>query len=98
MNEEDKKEVKDNTIMDKLYNFFDKIQKVKNSNNKDEVDEFINEELEKKGINERRKRFLRLTSFFDDINFLRNKENQLRQKIKFLSPLCFSSPSILKQN
>ena len=96
MKKESEKEKKERLLMEKLYNFFGKIQKMKNSTD-NEVDEFINEEMEKKGINERRQRFLRLNSFIDDINYLRRYEKIFKSKIKFLSPLCFSSPSMFKK-
>ena len=90
--EETEKEKKERLLMEKLYNFFDKIQKMKKSEDQNEVNEFINEEIEKKGINERRQRFLRLNSFIDDINYLRNLDKLIKPKIKYLSPLCFSYP------
>ena len=95
-NKENENERKEKLLMEKLYSFFNRIQKLKNSND-NEVDEFINEDLEKKGINERRQRFLRLNSFIDDINYMKNYDKFFKSKIKYLSPLCFSSPSIFKK-
>ena len=94
--EENEKDKKERLLMEKLYNFFGKIQKLKNSND-NEVDEFINEDLEKKGFNERRQKFLRINSFIDDINYMKYYDRIIKQKIKYLSPLCFSSPSIIKK-
>ena len=97
--EETEKEKREKLLMEKLYNFFGKIQKMKKSEDENEVNEFINEEIEKKGINERRQRFLRLNSFIDDINYLKNLDKLIKPKIKYLSPLCFSSPySLFNKN
>ena len=95
--EESEQEMKEKMLMEKLNKFFGKIQKMKNSNDKKEVDDFINEEIEKRGIMERRQRFLRIKYFIDDINYIRNYDKYLKSKIKYLSPLCFSSPSVFKK-
>ena len=94
--EEDEDEIKERKLMQKLYNFFEKIQKLKNCEDKNEVDHFIKEELDRNGFNERRQRILRLNSFMDDINYYRDIEKLIKPKIKYLSPISFSSNSSSK--
>ena len=94
--EEDEEEIKERKLMQKLYNFFERIQKLKNCEDKNEVDHFIKEELDRNGFNERRQRILRLNSFMDDINYYRDIEKLLKPKIKYLSPISFSSTSSSK--
>ena len=94
--EEDEEEIKEKKLMQKLYNFFEKIQKMKNCEDKNEVDHFIKEELDRNGFNERRERILRLNSFMDDINYYRDIERLIKPKIKYLSPISFSSNSSSK--
>ena len=90
-------DVKESKKSDNLNNFFDRIKFYKNCGDKNIIDEFINEEIDKNGINEKRERFLRLNFFIEDINYLRNAHKIIKPKMKFLSPLCFSSPSIFKK-
>ena len=97
LKEEDESEIRERKLMEKLYNFFEKIQKLKNSDNKSEVDDFITEELERNGFNERRQRILRLNNFIEDINYYREIDKLLKPKMKYLSPICFSYPSISKK-
>ena len=89
--------VKEIKISDKLDKFFYRIKFYKNCVDKNIIDEFINEEIDKNGIHEKRERSLRLNFFIEDINYLRNAHKIIKPKIKFLSPLCFSSPSIFKK-
>jgi len=96
--EEDEEEIKEKKLMQKLYNFFEKIQKLKNCEDKNEVDHFIKEELDRNGFNERRQRILRLNSFMDDINYYRDIEKLIKPKIKYLSPISFSSSSSKNKN
>ena len=76
----------------KLEKFFMAIQALKDSDNKQEIDKFITDELEKNDYFEKRLRSLRLNSFMTDIRNYRDSR-KIKDKFSYVSPIIFSSPS-----
>ena len=93
-----KKELEKEKELDKkMYDFFKKIQNLKNrrdSLDQDKLNEFIDYEIEK---NFKNKNHQRLFNFLEHFNLNRtiakNNSNNVNKKIGFLSPIIFTSPN-----
>ena len=93
-----KKELEKEKELDKkMYDFFRKIQNLKNrrdSLDQEKLNEFIDYEIEK---NFKNKNHQRLFNFLEHFNLNRtiakNNSNNVNKKIGFLSPIIFTSPN-----
>ena len=95
------KESKIEEIKEKrLYEFFSKIQKLKNkmsSNNDDELNKFIDNQIELNSDIQKEKNRARLNYFIQDFHYNRIKAkyafNIINKKIGYISPIIFTSPN-----
>ena len=95
------KEMKKEEIRDKrIYDFFAKIQKYKkgiNINNLDEINTFIDQQIEQNSDFQKKKNEERLNYFIQEFHINRIKAkynfNSRKKRIAFLSPIIFTSPN-----
>ena len=87
-----KKEMEEKTLDEKLYSFFEQIKKLKKSAKDDvKLDNIINELIDAKTEEEKKQKSRRLYSFVESISNNRDYDRLLRPKFNFLSPIKFST-------
>ena len=98
--EEEEEQLKKEEIRDKkIYEFFSKIQKLKNKkfDNDEELDTFINQQIERNNEIGKDKNGGRLNVFLQEFHYNRKKAKYAldirSKKIGFLSPIIFTSPN-----
>ena len=79
----------------KIYNFFSKIQRLKNKNNEQEINSFIEEQIDKNKKYLKQRDEGRINFFIQELNHQRINSNLAttikNKRLGFLSPIVFAS-------